>query len=425
MMQKEFLKEFQKKEYFKNHQRVLLAVSGGLDSMTLLHLLYQYQRELDIELVIAHVNHRQRPESDDEEKELSEIAQKLGVKIFTSSFSGMFSEARGRQFRYQFFAEVMKAQGCTALVTAHHADDQAETIFMRLLRGSRLRHLTGIQEVQDFAGGQLIRPLLHVHKKDFPPVHHFQDSSNLQNDYLRNRIRNLYLPALEKENPQFLQALLDMGQEVGHLQAALAYFTKEMDITDMAVFHQQIFPVQVFLLQDYLAQFPDLTLSKQQFEEVLQILRTKANYLHPLKTGYELVKDYSHFQIRKISRKPDLKKDSILLECDNLIQFGDYRFSFGLPLQGADTEQVSVAAHAPVTLRYRQSGDVLLLNGCHKKVRRLFIERKLSLEERESAVIVEQNQQILAIPNIAVSDLSKGLKNDIMGTVLYIQKLDR
>ena len=91
----------------------------------------------------------------------------------------------------------------TALVTAHHADDQAETVFMRLLRGARLRHLSGMKAVQSFACGELIRPLLTFRKSDFPDIQHFEDSSNFQNDYLRNRIRNLYLPDLEKKNPQF------------------------------------------------------------------------------------------------------------------------------------------------------------------------------------------------------------------------------
>ena len=227
MIDQKFRKQMQEKRYFQNHRKVLVAVSGGLDSMTLFHLLYQNREELEIELGIVHVNHKQRSESNMEEKELSNFAQQLGVKFFSSNFSGDFSEEKARRFRYHFFEEIMLTEGYTALVTAHHADDQAETVFMRLLRGARLRHLSGMTEVQSFANGELIRPLLHFHKQDFPDILHFEDKSNFQNDYLRNRIRNLYLPSLEKENPRFKDSLISLGKEVENLQTALSHLTQE------------------------------------------------------------------------------------------------------------------------------------------------------------------------------------------------------
>ena len=425
MIDQKFRKRMQEKRYFQNHRKVLVAVSGGLDSMTLFHLLYQNRAELEIELGIAHVNHKQRPESNMEEKELSNFAQQLGVKFFSSNFSGDFSEEKARRFRYRFFEEIMLTEGYTALVTAHHADDQAETVFMRLIRGARLRHLSGLTEVQPFANGELIRPLLCFHTQDFPDILHFEDESNFQNDYLRNRIRNLYLPSLEKENPRFKDSLISLGKEVEDLQTALSHLTQGLDITKLEVFERQIPEVQNFLLQEYLKKFPSLNLNKKQFVEILGILRTKANYIHPLKDGYELVKDYKHFEIRKISRRSDLKMDSILLECGNQLQFWDYQFSFGTPLEGENVQAIAVSRETPLLLRRRKTGDCLRLKGHHKKLRRLFIDQKIPFEEREKAIIVEQNQQILAIVNIAISDLSKELKSDIMSTVLYIQKLDR
>ena len=425
MIDQKFRKQMQEKRYFQNHRKVLVAVSGGLDSMTLFHLLYQNKEELEIELGIAHVNHKQRPESNMEEKELSNFAQQLGVKFFSSNFSGDFSEEKARRFRYRFFEEIMLTEGYTALVTAHHADDQAETVFMRLIRGARLRHLSGMTEVQPFANGELIRPLLCFHKQDFPDILHFEDESNFQNDYLRNRIRNLYLPSLEKENPRFKDSLISLGKEVEDLQTALSHLTQGLDITKLEVFERQIPEVQNFLLQEYLKRFPSLNLTKKQFAEILGILRNKANYIHPLKDGYELVKDYKHFEIRKISRRSDLKMESILLECGNLLRFGEYQFSFGSPLEGENVQAISVSRETPILLRHRKTGDFLRLKGHHKKLRRLFIDQKIPFKEREKAIIVEQNQQILAIVNIAISDLSKKLKSDIMSTVLYIQKLDR
>ena len=425
MIEKQFLKLCKDKAYFKNHQRVLLAVSGGLDSMTLLSFLYKYQKELDIELILAHVNHKQRIEADQEEKQLKEIAQKLGVKILTSSFSGVFSEKSARDFRYNFFKKVMQEEECTALVTAHHADDQAETIFMRILRGSRLRYLSGMKDRQPFGSGELIRPLLEFSKTDFPTVFHFEDASNFENTYFRNRVRNQYFPLLETENPRIKQAILDLGVEIAQLQKALSHLTEDLNTTDIQIFRKQKREVQVFLLQEYLEKFPDLQLSKAQFEEILHILNTKTNYHHYLKNKYELIQDYQTFKIQKISPKSDSKKEAILLQFEDIIELGGYCFSFGKELVGGVVQMIPVSRKTSIVLRHRQSGDKILLKGHHKKLARYFIDEKYSLQERDEAVIVEQFDEILGISGIVTSDLSKNSKRNIIKDILYIKKIDR
>ncbi len=130
----------------------------------------------------------------------------------------------------------MEKTSSTALVTAHHADDQVETIFMRLIRGVRLQHLSAIKERQIFYKGELIRPLLSFYKKDFPEIEHFEDSTNKENHYLRNRIRNLYLPQLEKENVQVKKAILEFGKEVSDYQIALAELSQAVDVEDLTQF---------------------------------------------------------------------------------------------------------------------------------------------------------------------------------------------
>ena len=425
MIEKQFLKLCKEKAYFKNHQRVLLAVSGGLDSMTLLSFLYKYQKELDIELILAHVNHKQRIEADQEEKQLKEIAQKLGVKILTSSFSGVFSEKSARDFRYNFFKKVMQEEECTALVTAHHADDQAETIFMRILRGSRLRYLSGMKDRQPFSSGELIRPLLEFSKTDFPTVFHFEDASNFENTYFRNRVRNQYFPLLETENPRIKQAILDLGVEIAQLQKALSHLTEDLNTTDIQTFRKQKREVQVFLLQEYLEKFPDLQLSKAQFEEILHILNTKTNYHHYLKNQYELIQDYQTFKIQKIGPKSDSKKDAILLKFEDIIELDNFCFSFGKELVGGVVQMIPVSRKTSIVLRHRQSGDRILLKGHHKKLARYFIDEKYSLQERDEAIIVEQFDEILGIAGIVTSDLSKNSKRDIMKDILYIKKIDR
>lgn len=425
MIEQQFFQMVQKKGYFRHHRKVLLAISGGLDSMTLLDWLYKYREKLEIEIYLAHVNHGVREESDFEEEELKKIATKLGVSIFTSSFSGPFSEQKARDFRYAFFKKIMLEENCTALVTAHHADDQAETIFMRILRGSRLCHISGMKEKQKFANGELIRPLLSFQKSNFPPIFHFEDWTNQENHYLRNRIRNEYFPLLEQENPQFRKHLIELGTEISQMQDALAYLTKNIVATNLQEFQSQPYSVQSFLLQAYLKKFPDLQLSKAQFSDILAILNKQSNYQQPLKAGYELYKNYDSFEIRKISPQSDLKVDSILLKYNDIVEYGHYRFSFGKELHGKNIQEVFVSRETEILLRHRKEQDEIILNQHHKKLRRYFIDQKIPIDQRKNAIVIEQNGEILAIAGIVTCDLSKSQKNDIMYNKLYIQNLDR
>lgn len=422
MSKEHFLKFCQKEGYFQEHQRVLIALSGGLDSMTLLDWLYDCRQELGIEIGLAHINHKQRPESDAEEMELQKIAKKLGIAWFASSFSGIFSENAARKFRYEFFQHIMKENGYTALVTAHHADDQVETIFMRLLRGTRLRYLQGIPQRQDFAGGELIRPLLFFHKKDFPEILHFEDSSNAENHYLRNRIRNTYLPTLEQENPRLREALLDTGRQVSLLYQALEDLTAALEVTDLALFRSQTPALQQFLLEKYCQDFPDLQLSREQFEQVWHILQEPGQYHHPLRAGYELYKDYQRFEIRKISPQSYSQERSVLLEYDQQLFLAGYLFSFGEKLEGEDVEVYHVSRETPILIRHRQPQDKILLGGHHKKLRRYFIDQKIPKMEREQAIVLEQEGKILGIAGMVAGDLSKSPKSDIMNSKLYIQR---
>lgn len=425
MRDRDFLNHFLEKGYFKNHSSVVLALSGGLDSMFLFHLLSNYQKELGIELFLAHVNHKQRPESDIEENELRKLAEQVEVPIYVACFTGNFSEANARQFRYEFFREVMAKTSSTALVTAHHADDQAETIFMRIIRGVRLQHLSAIKERQEFDKGELIRPLLSFYKKDFPEIEHFEDRTNKENSYFRNRVRNLYLPQLEKENVQVKRAFLEFGKEVSDYQIALAELSQAVDVEDLTQFLSFSEATQRVLLQQYLSRFADLNVTREQFQEIHHILKTMSQYRHHLKNGYELVKEYQHFQICKIRPKSDEKSSKCVLDYQNQVHYEGYLFSFGIPLEGKNIQKINVSRETSLILRHRKSGDYLIKNGHRKKLRRLFIDLKIPTEKRENAIIVEQFGQICSILGIELSDLSIKMKNDIMNTILYIEKIDR
>ncbi|TCD45492.1 tRNA lysidine(34) synthetase TilS [Streptococcus sp. X16XC17] len=420
MKNEKFLKVAQERHFFDKHKHVLVAVSGGKDSMCLLQTLYDSRETLEINLGIVHINHGQRKASEKEEDYLKDWAHEHGIPIFIDYFQGKFSEMAARDFRYGFFKKVMKDKGYTALVTAHHADDQAETIFMRFLRGSRLRHLSGIAPVQSFGPGQLIRPFLDFRKDELEVLFYFEDESNNGTDFLRNRVRNLYLSDLTKENPKFEQALVDFGQETELLLTALKFLTKNIIVTDMQQFLVQEEAIQYFLLQDYIEKIPDLELTKAQFQAVLHILRTKANYCQHLKKNYYLIKDYRNFTIEKIVPKTDEFLENLTIKSQGLYSFGKFIFSLDQVLENAD-QVLFLEKNQPLAIRKRQNGDVLLLNGYHKKVNRYFIDQKIPQKERDETYIIEQNKKVYGIANIVASDLSKLLKNDTMKSTLYIK----
>ena len=416
-MTQKLLQMMQAKGYFNRHKKILVAVSGGADSMSLLHFLYNHQKDLDIQLGIAHVNHKQRQESEHEEAYLRHWAEEHKVPFHYSAFSGKFSENAARTFRYEFFKRVMKDYDYSALVTAHHADDQSETIFMRLLRGSRLRHLTGISAIRPFGTGQIIRPFLHLTKAQLPVTFHFEDRSNTSLAYLRNRIRLSYLPTLSQENPKIKEHLCLLAEEIGLMEQALGELTKDISITDLSVFQQQSDAVQLFLLQNYLDSFPDLQLSKGQFNQLISYLRKNASGKMPLKNGYELVKTQTYFLIRKeasISLSPPC-----LLEFGKSVEFEDYTLTFSEFNDVSNTDAISIWSDAPIVIRHRKEGDKIDLGSHHKKLRRLFIDNKILEKDRQKAIIGEQDGQIIFLYVAGRLYLKKRPENAILyGTVV-------
>ena len=416
-MTQKLLQMMQAKGYFNRHKKILVAVSGGADSMSLLHFLYNHQKDLDIQLGIAHVNHKQRQESEHEEAYLRHWAEEHKVPFHYSAFSGKFSENAARTFRYEFFKQLMKDYDYSALVTAHHADDQAETIFMRLLRGSRLRHLTGISAIRPFGTGQIIRPFLHLTKAQLPVTFHFEDRSNTSLAYLRNRIRLSYLPTLSQENPKIKEHLCLLAEEIGLMEQALGELTKDISITDLSVFQQQSDAVQLFLLQNYLDSFPDLKLSKGQFNQLISYLRKNASGKMPLKNGYELVKTQTDFLIRKeesISLSPPC-----LLEFGKSVEFEDYTLTFSEFNDVSNTDAISIWSDAPIVIRHRKEGDKIDLGSHHKKLRRLFIDNKILEKDRQKAIVGVQDGHIIFLYVAGRLYLKKRPENAILyGTVV-------
>ena len=217
--------------------RFLLAVSGGMDSMCMLDL---FSQVVPVgEFAIAHCNFSLRGAESDGDQELVESrARELGVRVFVKRFEteafarerGVSIEMAARELRYAWFAELCQEHGFGALVVAHNANDNAETLLLNLLRGTGLNGLHGMLEVQwrqqsvpPTAQLTIFRPLLEVTRKQIEGyvmarrVVYRDDSTNFESDYKRNRIRNEVFPVFEKMNPSFVKTL---NQEIGYFAEA-------------------------------------------------------------------------------------------------------------------------------------------------------------------------------------------------------------
>lgn len=197
-------------------ERIIVAVSGGPDSVCLLDILHKLEEELDISLVVAHFDHGLRPGEDEAEtdfvRELSK-SMKLPFETEKSSFSAHAKgspEEKAREARYEFLERTLRKHEARKIALGHNLDDQAETIIMRLLRGSGPTGLSGIPPFRD---GVFIRPLIELRRVDIRNylssrnLKHVVDSSNLQAGYLRNKIRLELMPVLEKYQPRLVERL--------------------------------------------------------------------------------------------------------------------------------------------------------------------------------------------------------------------------
>lgn len=210
--------------------RYLLAVSGGMDSMCLLDLFSKVLPASDY--AVAHCNFSLRGEESDGDQALVEArAAELGVKVFVQRFNtveyaqerGVSIEMAARDLRYGWFADLCAEHGFDAVVVAHNANDNAETLMLNLLRGTGLNGLHGMSEVSQSASHVVFRPMLEFTRKQIEgyvlcnrvPYRH--DSSNFESDYKRNKVRNEAFPVFEKINPSFVRTL---NREIGYFSEA-------------------------------------------------------------------------------------------------------------------------------------------------------------------------------------------------------------
>lgn len=424
---------------------ILVAVSGGPDSIALLHWLKEHCSSLDIILSCAHFNHGFRGEESDEEADfVAETCRQWGIPFYQTKMDllkkvqegGVNLQALSREYRYKFLQETAQKIGANRIALAHHKDDQVETILMRFLRGTGTTGLMGMPYERTLIDGvTLIRPFLNVtkaHIQQYLKLHQLSyriDSSNLKTDYMRNRIRLQLLPELTRYNSNLsssIVALAHMIEEDERYLSQLAY-EKFMQVTNVTMQ-----PEGELCLK--LPEFNALPLSLQR-----RIIKLICNYLH--KSDEEV--PYHHITaLRSLFSQEQPHQWDLPWNIRVYIRYGEalfrknamdfihtpYHFSFTAPAtiqlpdnkgqfqcfittkmemrEGTNTVYFDYdKIHPHLTLRTRQKGDRIELDGLgrHKKVKDIFIDKKVPREDRDLIPLLFAGEDLLWIVGIKKS----------------------
>ncbi|GMA72599.1 tRNA lysidine(34) synthetase TilS [Tetragenococcus osmophilus] len=244
-----FIKE---KELLQENERVLVGVSTGVDSMVLLHILETLQKKIGFDIGVAHVNHKLRTASDEEEIYLKNYCQKHNLPFYSTRWEDVPTtgvEEKARLFRYNFFKETMTTQNYQVLATAHHKDDQIETMIMKMVREGNLFSAKGIVADQSFGTNKkLVRPLLQITKEEIlnysknEGIFYFEDQTNALLDVQRNRIRHQVIPFLKEENSQTLSHFQQLSEQIN---AAEKIITEEQKKWYQALVQEKYYAFEI------------------------------------------------------------------------------------------------------------------------------------------------------------------------------------
>lgn len=411
-MKTRILEYIRRESLIQPGDRVLLAVSGGPDSVCLLHLLLDLRQELDLRLGIAHVNHGLRgAESDGEEQFVRELARKSGllfhgIRVSVPELSrqlGKGTEETARQVRYEFFDSVMREAGYDKTALAHNLNDQAETILHRLIRGAGLNGLAGMRPIRDDV---FIRPLLEVRRGEVEAylarngLDYRTDSSNLTMDYTRNRIRLELIPLLEGYNPDVLGALSHMSEALAldrdYLEGETAIIAQRFLTVRGGIVHLEsaafasprALTARLIFMAIQRLKGDSADISRVHIRDVLKLQAGETGHSLDLPGGILV---YNHYGNLEFSRKApeslpetdETTTEEVRLDLSQLpvgVEFGRYRITIrGEKTPDSDAGLAAGRFDGELIIRHRRAKDRMKMLGMtgYKKLKDIFIDKKI------------------------------------------------
>ncbi|GJH40362.1 tRNA(Ile)-lysidine synthase [Capnocytophaga sp. HP1101] len=409
-------------------KKILVAISGGIDSVVLAHILYAH----GIELLLAHCNFQLRSEeSDADETFVRTFAQELGVPLEVKRFNTHWyaeehqlnTQLAARELRYQWFYELASTHFCDAIATAHHANDNLETFFINLSRGSGLDGLLGIPEEK----GIIIRPLLQFSRQQIyeyaqaKRLKWREDSSNASNKYVRNVIRHDIVPKLALVHPNYLENF-NQTQEYLHQSARFIDFYIEQ--LKESCFEGDN-PIQINTEKLQVAPELDFVLHKLFYPYGFSNVKDLKNLLLNAEAGKQVL-SATHILIKDnacLWLKPNEAKQNLsLLISEDMAEVYDpvhLRFEFiegKVKVKNPIATEIYVDADKlqyPLMLRYKREGDVFFPFGMNskKKLSKFFTDEKYTQIEREDQVLLCSGDDIVWVVGKRLDDRFKVTKD--------------
>lgn len=429
-LQQAFERHLERSRFFATQDKVVVAVSTGVDSMVLLDLLQHLPSKNRPQIIVAHMNHQLRKQSQLEERFIRQYCKRNDLKLAVAHWPQNLHPQTGvenaaRQARYQFFREVMKDNQARILLTAHHQNDLAETMLMKMTRGGQLSQLVGIRDRRPFASGTLIRPLLPFSKqqlKKYALQHHlkwYEDKTNKDLNIQRNRFRHAIIPMLEEENPQLLSHLESYHQQLTDLLAwrdqavadQLAACVDQQGRMILARLAKNKEIIRKEILRQWFNQQGIYDIKDQQLDELLQTLENekKPQQIIELPHRYILEKSYATCALKKL----DNPLENLQKPQDHVIKLEQWYQVDPIKLMAVsaeksffkDEEQVVSQWLAPDQFplglrKWRQKDRIRLKNGHHQLVKRVLINQKVPQKQRDQQmVLVDAHNEVVWIVN--------------------------
>ena len=444
-IKKRFLKFIKEKNIIKSGDKILVGLSGGPDSVCMLSLLCGIREEEKIEVAVAHINHMLRGEEADKDEEYSKrLCESLGVRFFSKRIdinkyaleTGKSSELAGREARYDFFNEIINKINFNKIATAHNANDQAETILMRIMRGTGLEGLGGIPVERE---GKYIRPILFMKREEVEQyckennLSPHIDTTNLERIYSRNKVRLDILPYMKNNfNPNIVETinrmalLLQDDNEFIEGEVSKAYKDNCFEKENSIVISKNLFNIHSAIVTRVIRKAlfkinkSNYDMEMKNIEDIIELSNLGTNKRVDLPKDIYAENVYGDIIIRKkeyiknkLSNELTLNKKDIL---HNEVIFDEYIINFDVvnnkDIKQENDEVVKNFDYDKinnVTIRYRKDGDRITPLGMKgsKKLKEIFIDMKIPKEKRDEIPLIQFNDDISWIVGIKMSDKFK------------------
>ena len=429
------------REYMKqNHMAepgdgVLAAVSGGADSVCLLLVLKALEESLGIHVAAFHLHHGLRgAEADRDERFVRELCERLQVSLHAvredvagyAKTHGLSEEEAGRILRYQWLEKTAGEFGCRRIATAHHKDDQTETVLMNLFRGSGLRGLGGIRPVRELSGElTLIRPLLGINRQEIETYlleekeAWCEDSTNKELVYARNKVRNELIPWIREH-------INDRAEEHILKTAAFAsqadeYFVSQAEKllgdgfqvqeASFAEIDTALFDSQPDIMKSYLIRAMIMKvsgnakdISARHMDAIAALDGPGGGTLVDLPYGLQAMRSYQKLIIRKATAEQSARECGKNLQTKVFPWKKDMEIPKNQYTKWFDYDKINDT----LSVRTREPGDYFMIgNGKTKKLHRFFIDEKIPEELRDHILLLAEGNHVLWIIGYRISEYYK------------------